>query len=315
MRNKVFDEDEWNNKPNMDKQLKEVTVSGGTYEEALEAGLQVLGLGADMVDVTHIDHADEELLPNCEPLEGVTLTLRPRTQDIAQSARTHLAKVLELMGIKAHIEKINRPRGTVLNILAGDDGSLIIGKMGQNLEALQYIINRMATQSGLRADTQPIMIDSENYYEKHLMRMEDLAHRAARRIQREDRVTEVALPAMSAADRRLIHTMLRDTRDVHTISRGEGLTRHVVVTADRMQVVGSPLGEKKFQKISMSMDNTPAAVAPPAQAEKPAQPRRERNDRERNERGERGGRHRRRPGRRRNDDRGERRDNGGGSAE
>ena len=237
------------------KQISEVTVSGLTYEEALDNGLQILGVGKDMVDIEVIDHNDDDLLPNAKPLEGVTLKLRPRIKDIIANAREHLAAVLELMGIDAKIETLESSHGPVLNILGKEDGALIIGKQGQNLEALQYMINRMATRGGMRGgDTQPITVDSEGYYEKHYQRLEDLANRAARRVLRDERVMEVAFPPMPASDRRLIHMILREVHGIHTISRGEGLARHIVVTGDRMEVIGSPLGETRFIKIRMSFD-------------------------------------------------------------
>lgn len=68
------------------KQISEVTVSGLTYEEALDNGLQILGVGKDMVDIEVIDHNDDDLLPNAKPLEGVTLKLRPRIKDIIANA-------------------------------------------------------------------------------------------------------------------------------------------------------------------------------------------------------------------------------------
>lgn len=207
----------------------EVTVSGATYEEALQAGLDQLGVEAALVDIEELTHAHEDLLPGAEPLEGVTLRLRLKTDEIVARARRHLEKVLQLIGIDAKVEVLRRPRGTILNILAGEDGSLIIGKGGQNIEALQYLVNRMATR-GTR-DVSPIMIDCECYKEKHIQRLEDIARKAAQRVLRTRR--EVALKPMPPADRRIIHLALKGVRGVHTISRGEDERRHVVVTTDR----------------------------------------------------------------------------------
>jgi spoIIIJ-associated protein len=207
----------------------EITVSGATYDEALQAGLDQLGVEAALVDIEELTHAHEDLLPGAAPLEGVTLRLRLKTEEIVARARRHLEKVLALIGLDAKVEVLHRPRGTILNIHAGEDGSLVIGKGGQNIEALQYLINRMATR-GTR-DVSPIMIDCEGYKEKHLQRLEDIARKAAQRVLRTRR--EVALKPMPPADRRIIHLALKGVRGVHTISRGEEGRRHVVVTTDR----------------------------------------------------------------------------------
>jgi spoIIIJ-associated protein len=145
---------------------------------------------------------------------------------IADKAKVHLKRILELIGIDADIEVINRRGGTVLDILAGEENALIIGRNGQNLDALQYLINRMVT--GGSREVTPIAIDAEGYREKRISKLEDLAHRTASRVLRHRR--DIELEPMSAADRKVIHMALKGTRGVHTISRGEDLDRSVVVT-------------------------------------------------------------------------------------
>ena len=203
----------------------EITVSGNTKEEALEQGLLQLGVELDLVEVEELSSTHDDTLPGAEPLPGVTLRLRVKTDNLARKAREHLDKILKLIGIDAHIELLNRKRGPTLNILAGEDGALIIGKSGQTLEALQVLINRMVVRSG--RDIAPIIVDSENYREKRISRLEDIAHRTADRVLRQRK--EVALEPMSAGERKIVHMTLKDMRGIHTISRGEDMLRHVVV--------------------------------------------------------------------------------------
>lgn len=204
----------------------EITISGNTYEEAYKEGMEQLGLREDLVEVVELSHALDDLLPGAEPLPGVTLRFRVQEEALLAQAKAHLVRILELMGLDARVESLHRKRGLTLNILAGEDGSLIIGKNGQNLDAFQYLINRMTTRS--TRELAPILVDSEDYREKRLAKLEELARNTARRVIRTGR--EAALEPMSAGERKAIHMIVKELRGVHSISRGENEVRHIVIT-------------------------------------------------------------------------------------
>lgn len=206
--------------------MTEVTISGNTEEEAIQEGLIQLGVVREAVEVEVLANAHDDTLPGAEPLPGVTVRLRVKTDLLVKQAKEHLRKIMELVGIDAKIEVLNRKRGTVLNIFAGEDGALVIGKNGQNLDALQYLINRMVFK-GTR-EISMIFVDSEGYREKHISRLEEIGKRAAHKAMRTLR--DVELEPMSAGDRKIIHMALKEMRGVHTISRGENEERHIVVT-------------------------------------------------------------------------------------
>lgn len=205
--------------------MTEVTVSGNTREEALAEGLKQLGVGEDAVDVEVLSETHDDTLPGAEPLPGTTLRLRVKGDVVARRAKDHLRAILDLIGIKAHIETLNRSRGLTLNILAGEDGALVIGKNGQTLDALQHLVNRMVVR-GAREYT-AVLIDSESYRDKRMSKLEDLAKRMAQKAVRTKQ--EVVLEPMSAGDRKIIHLTLKDMRGVHTISRGFEAERRVAI--------------------------------------------------------------------------------------
>ena len=204
----------------------EITISGNTYEEAYKEGMEQLGLREDVVEVVELSHALDDLLPGAEPLPGVTLRFRVQEEALLAQAKAHLVRILELMGLNARVESLHRKRGLTLNILTEEDGSLIIGKTGQNLDAFQYLINRMTTRS--TRELAPILVDSEDYREKRLAKLEELARNTARRVMRTGR--EAALEPMSASERKAIHMIVKELRGVHSISRGENEVRHIVIT-------------------------------------------------------------------------------------
>jgi spoIIIJ-associated protein len=104
--------------------------------------------------------------------------------------------------------------------------SILIGKKGKNLDALQLLTNIYAGRQG-REDMR-IILDSENYRIRREESLVRLAYTVADRV-RESRRSELLEP-MNPFDRRLIHTTLNDIADVETKSEGEGLYKQVRVS-------------------------------------------------------------------------------------
>jgi spoIIIJ-associated protein len=212
----------------MDGELKipDVTISADTYEEAVAEGMKQLGVPPEAVEIEKLANAHEDTLPGAEPLPGVTVRFRIKPEVLLEKARRHVERIMELLGVEAKVEGTITHRGIVVNVSSPTDGSLIIGRGGQNIDALQFLVNRMVLRSG--REIVPILVDSEGYRERHYSQLEQLARRTARKVTRFKR--EVALNPMVPADRKIVHLALRDYRGVHTISRGEEGNRRVVIT-------------------------------------------------------------------------------------
>lgn len=205
-----------------------IDISADSPEEALEEGLRQLGVAREAVEIETLSAAHDDTLPGAEPLPGATVRITVKEDFLVSQARTHLLRMLEIMEIKAQLEVLRRRGGYVLNIHAGEDDSLIIGKNGQNLEALQICVNRMVVHGG--RDLFPIYVDCENYMDKRLSRLEKNAQRSAQRAVREG--IEVPLESMTAFERKIVHNAIKEVRGVHTVSRGEGSERHIVIVPD-----------------------------------------------------------------------------------
>src|SRR5690349_10826728 len=111
-----------------------IDISADTTEQAIADGLQQLGIPRDAVDVQELA-SDDDLLPGAESLPEVTVRLTVKEDVVLNLAKAHLRRILELTGVDGQVEMLRRRGGVVLNIHAGEDDSLIIGKNGQNLEA------------------------------------------------------------------------------------------------------------------------------------------------------------------------------------
>jgi spoIIIJ-associated protein len=135
------------------------------------------------------------------------------------------AGLVERMGYAAAVSVLFRENKKLGIKIDSEHSSIIIGKKGKNLDALQLLANIYAGRLGRQE--MRIILDSENYRirrEESLVRM---AYTVADKV-RESRGS-VLLEPMNPFDRRLIHTTLNDISDVETKSEGEGLYKQVRV--------------------------------------------------------------------------------------
>lgn len=109
--------------------------------------------------------------------------------------------------------------------LYGADLGILIGRRGQTLDALQYLMNIVANRYS--STHMRIVLDAENFRERRKKTLEELADRLAERVIRTKK--EVILEPMSPHERKVIHAQLQDHAKVRTFSRGEEPNRRVVI--------------------------------------------------------------------------------------
>lgn len=136
-----------------------------------------------------------------------------------------LEEINERLGLGAEVE-VEEDGEEIRGTLHGEDLGLFIGRHGQTIEAVQHLAVRMVLH-GL-GERRRIVIDAEGYRARRQAALEKLAADAADEALEHDR--EVALDAMTASERRLVHEYLRDRGGVQTHSEGEEPDRHLVVS-------------------------------------------------------------------------------------
>lgn len=142
----------------------------------------------------------------------------------AERARGVLTDIVRLIGAPADV--VARPEAECVVLdLQGDNGGLLIGRHGQTLDALEYIVNRIVCRDGI--DGPRIVVDSNDYRARHRSLLEDLARSKAAEAKRRNRA--VHLNPMSSQDRRIIHMFLQEDPSLRTESSGDGYERHVVI--------------------------------------------------------------------------------------
>ncbi len=154
--------------------------------------------------------------------------------DTAETARETVETLLGLMGISnstvtVGIQPPEEAEEEALPSLSvnieGDDLGILIGRRGQTLTSLQYIVRLII---GRQTETwQPIIIDVEGYKERRYEGLRAFAQQMAEQVR--DREAPFSLEPMPAYERRLIHMVLADHPDVVTESMGLGESRRVVI--------------------------------------------------------------------------------------
>lgn len=243
-----------------------VEVNGKTVEDAIEAALDQLGADRDDVQIEVLSEGSKGVLgvgasdarvrawrlddpdaPATGPADAdaggaADGDQAPRATpvgpdgepiDEAEFAAQMLDKLLEMMGVTADVS-IRDPEtpgdglGMAVAVLdvEGDDLGILIGRRGETLASLQYLLNLMANrQLGERAF---FTVDVEGYRRRRERTLTGLARRVAAEVKRTRR--PVTLEPMPPNERRIIHLALAEDRNVATASVGEGEDRKVNIT-------------------------------------------------------------------------------------
>ncbi len=151
---------------------------------------------------------------------------RPVSPEALNCATEMLREVLQLMGIEATVteEPGAVPEDVVLQV-DGDASGVVIGRHGQGLDAIEYILNRMVARKF--NDSGHIVVDAASYRARRRQNLVDMAQRMADKAKREGRT--VTINPLSPRDRRIVHLALQEDREVTTRSHGDGLHRKLLI--------------------------------------------------------------------------------------
>ncbi len=147
--------------------------------------------------------------------------------DVCEVAKNFLKEVFTAMNMAVVIEtKFDEAEKTVEVDLSGEDMGILIGKRGQTLDSLQYLVSLVVNKN--QEDYIRVKVDTENYRERRKETLENLAKNIAYKVKRTKR--PVSLEPMNPYERRIIHSALQNDKYVTTHSEGEEPFRRVIVT-------------------------------------------------------------------------------------
>ena len=161
------------------------------------------------------------------PSDGLTID-HPVNSQLEQDVLVFVATMLQKMGYEGKVTiGFRKERKLGLNI-ESDNSSIIIGRKGKNLDAIQLLANVFVGKS--EPDLK-IVIDSENYRMRHEEQLIRMAFKSAEQVRKTGRSR--LLEPMNPYERRLVHTALNDFGGVDTKSEGEGLYKQIRITTQR----------------------------------------------------------------------------------
>ncbi len=160
-----------------------------------------------------------------EPAEPFVETPETELSDTAKSARDFLSGLTQRMNVPAEIA-VSDGAENLRMVLSGENMSILIGRRGETLDALQYLTSLHVNRD--REDYLRVTLDTENYRAKREEALRKLAVRMANRAKKSGR--RVALEPMNPNERRILHSALQNDPEVTTHSEGEEPYRRVIIT-------------------------------------------------------------------------------------
>ena len=188
-----------------------------TYEEAVnKAKIELQELEENLI-INVIDEKKSLLSKKCE-IEVI------EKREIKNFIKEKLVNILREMGYQAEVEIQVKQDIPTYRIYSNND-SLLIGKGGKNLEALQIVLRQIVnTETGINYK---FFLDVSDYKEKNEHHLEVLAKRLAREVATTK--IEVKMDSMNSYERRIVHNVLTNNKKVYTESVGEEPNRCVVI--------------------------------------------------------------------------------------
>ncbi len=148
--------------------------------------------------------------------------------DKAADAAEVLQGIMDRMTLEAKVD-IREDKERIVLDIQGEDAGRAIGKKGQTLDALQFLVNKIVNR--FPQGRRHVVVDSGDYRDRHDKGLMSMARREAKRAMEEGRV--ITLEPMSARDRRVIHLSLAKFEGVSTSSQGEGINRRIQIIPSR----------------------------------------------------------------------------------
>ena len=198
--------------------------SAKTVNDAITEACKALGVTSDKLDYKVVEEGSNGFLGIGAKDAQIEAAVKNSVSDVASD---FLKDVFAAMNIIVVVDVKYNAENNEMNIdLSGDDIGVLIGKRGQTLDSLQYLVSLVVNKGN--EDYIRVKVDTENYRERRKSTLENLAKNMAYKVKRTRR--PLHLEPMNPYERRIIHSALQNDKFVTTHSEGEEPYRHVVIT-------------------------------------------------------------------------------------
>ncbi len=201
-----------------------IEISAKTVDDAITLACQQFSITSEKLEYEVVDEGKAGILG----FGAKPAIIKARVKaTLLDTVKCFLNDVFSAMNIEVVVQVDYNEEEKNMNInLVGDDMGMLIGKRGQTLDSLQYLVSLVAnkeTEEYIR-----VKVDTENYRERRKATLENLAKNMAHKAKKTHR--RVSLEPMNPYERRIIHSALQDDKYVTTHSEGDEPYRRVIIT-------------------------------------------------------------------------------------
>lgn len=207
--------------------MEYIQISAKTVDDAITEALIQLGVTSEQLEYEVIEKGSTGFLG----INSKKAIIKARKKEtLEDKVRSFLDEMFRAMNMEVAVELTYDEATRNMDIeLKGTEMGILIGKRGQTLDAIQYLVSIVANK-----DTEEyihVKMDTENYRKRRRETVENLARNLAYKVKRTKK--PVTLEPMNAYERRIIHSALQNDKYVSTYSEGEEPYRHVVIALNK----------------------------------------------------------------------------------
>ena len=207
--------------------MEYIEISAKSVNDAITEACQKLGVTSDKLEYEVLDEGSSGFLGIGSKPARVKAAVKNSIED---SAKAFLKDVFEAMDMVVAVSVQYDEENKTMDVdLSGDEMGVLIGKRGQTLDSIQYLVSLVVNKDS--EDYIRVKVDTENYRQRRKETLENLAKNIAYKVKRNKR--PVSLEPMNPYERRIIHSALQNDKYVTTHSEGDEPFRRVVVTLKR----------------------------------------------------------------------------------
>ena len=218
-----------------------IEISAKTVNDAITEACQKLTVTSDKLEYEVVEEGSSGFLGIGSKPAVIKARVKSSVED---TAKDFLKDVFEAMNLAVVVNvKYDEANNSIDIDLSGDEMGVLIGKRGQTLDSLQYLVSLVVNKN---VDNYiRVKVDTENYRQRRKETLENLAKNIAYKVKRTKR--PVSLEPMNPYERRIIHSALQNDKYVTTHSEGDEPFRHVVVVLKKYDK-GERKSDRNFDK-------------------------------------------------------------------
>ena len=208
--------------------MEPIEFEGKTVDEALEKAVEFFNAPKEKLSIDVISDGSQGLfglIGSKKAKIKASLIMRDPVEEKKEKAQNFLTEILRLAKIPSSVRAELIDKKVFLTI-KGDGSGLLIGKKGQTLDAIQYLISKMVNQKP--EDRIPIIVDTENYRHRREANLAIIAQKLGSQAKRQKK--SVATELLNPQERRVIYLTLQNHPDLTAKSEGEGKLKKVIIS-------------------------------------------------------------------------------------